>query len=92
MNKAQLIEHIAEQAQLTRQEAARALEAMLDGVKRTLARGGEVTLVGFGTFAVDERAARKGRNPQTGEVVQIPAARIPKFRPGKALRDAVASS
>ncbi|TSE23883.1 DNA-binding protein HU-beta [Tepidimonas sediminis] len=89
MNKAQLIEHIAERAQLTRQEAARALEAVLEGVTQTLVRGGEVTLVGFGTFAVDERAARKGRNPKTGEPVDIPAARMPKFRPGKALRDAV---
>ena len=89
MNKAQLIEHIAERAQLTRQEAARALEAVLEGVTQTLVRGGEVTLVGFGTFAVDERAARTGRNPKTGEPVDIPAARMPKVRPGKALRDAV---
>lgn len=89
MNKAQLIEHIAEQAQLTRQEAARALEAMLAGVVQTLARGGEVTLLGFGSFVVEERAARKGRNPRTGEAVDIPAAKMPKFRPGKALRDAV---
>ncbi|MCX7742035.1 MAG: HU family DNA-binding protein, partial [Tepidimonas sp.] len=63
MNKAQLIDHMAERAQLTRQEASRALEALLEGVTQTLVRGGEVTLVGFGTFAVDERAPRKGRNP-----------------------------
>lgn len=89
MNKAQLIDHMAERAQLTRQEAGRALEALLEGVTQTLVRGGEVTLVGFGTFAVDERAPRKGRNPKTGEEVAIPAAKIPKFRPGKRLREAV---
>lgn len=89
MNKAQLIDHIAEQAELTKQQAARALEALLAGVTDTLARGGDVTLVGFGSFLVDERAARKGRNPKTGEVVDIAAAKMPKFRPGKALKDAV---
>jgi len=89
MNKAQLIDHIAEQAELTKQQAARALEALLSGVTDTLARGGDVTLVGFGSFQVDERAARKGRNPKTGEVVDIAAAKMPKFRPGKALKDAV---
>ncbi|MCX7662886.1 MAG: HU family DNA-binding protein [Tepidimonas fonticaldi] len=89
MNKAQLIDHIAERAELTKQEAARALDAFLATVSDTLARGGDVTLVGFGTFQVDERAARKGRNPKTGEVVEIAAAKMPKFRPGKALKDAV---
>lgn len=89
MNKTQLIDHIAEQAQLTKQEAGRALEAFLGAVTQTLARGGDVTLVGFGTFVVDERAARKGRNPKTGAEVEIAAAKIPKFRPGKALKDAV---
>ncbi len=89
MNKTQLIDHIAEQAQLTRQQATRALEAMLGAVTDTLARGGDVTLVGFGSFVVDERAARKGRNPKTGEAVDIPAVKMPKFRPGKALKDAV---
>ncbi|OBS31348.1 DNA-binding protein HU-beta [Tepidimonas fonticaldi] len=89
MNKAQLIDHIAERAELTKQEAARALDAFLATVSDTLARGGDVTLVGFGTFQVDERAARKGRNPKTGEVVDIAAAKMPKFRPGKALKDAV---
>ncbi|MGQ9725469.1 MAG: HU family DNA-binding protein [Tepidimonas sp.] len=89
MNKAQLIEYMAEQAELTKQEAARALDAFLSAVTVTLARGGDVTLVGFGSFQVDERAARKGRNPRTGTVVEIAAAKIPKFRPGKALKDAV---
>lgn len=89
MNKAQLIEHIAEQAQLTRQEAGRALDALLNAVTTTLARGGDVTLVGFGSFVVEERAARTGRNPKTGEPVAIAAAKIAKFRPGKALKDAL---
>lgn len=89
MNKAQLIEHMAEQAQLTKAEAARALEALLATVTATLARGGDVTVVGFGSFVVEERAARTGRNPKTGEPVAIPAAKIPKFRPGKAFKDAV---
>ncbi|TSE34484.1 HU family DNA-binding protein [Tepidimonas charontis] len=89
MNKTQLIDHIAEQAQLTRQQATRALDAVLGAVTDTLARGGDVTLVGFGSFVVDERAARKGRNPKTGEAVDIPAVKMPKFRPGKALKDAV---
>ncbi|MCX7691944.1 HU family DNA-binding protein [Tepidimonas taiwanensis] len=89
MNKAQLIEQMAEQAQLTKAEAARALEALLATVTATLARGGDVTVVGFGSFVVEERAARTGRNPKTGEPVAIPAAKIPKFRPGKAFKDAV---
>jgi DNA-binding protein HU-beta len=89
MNKAQLIDHIAEKADLTRQQAARALDAFTSAVTTTLAQGGDVTLVGFGTFVVDERAARKGRNPKTGEIVEIAAAKMPKIRPGKALKDAV---
>ena len=89
MNKAQLIEQMAEQAQLTKAEAARALEALLATVTATLARGGDVTVVGFGSFVVEERSARTGRNPKTGEPVAIPAAKIPKFRPGKAFKDAV---
>ena len=89
MNKAQLIEQMAEQAQLTKAEAARALEALLATVTATLARGGDVTVVGFGSFVVEERAARTGRNPKTGEPVAIPTAKIPKFRPGKAFKDAV---
>ena len=89
MNKAQLIEQMAEQAQLTKAEAARALEALLATVTATLARGGDVTVVGFGSFVVEERASRTGRNPKTGEPVAIPAAKIPKFRPGKAFKDAV---
>ncbi len=89
MNKTELIEHIAKQADISKAAATRALEAMLDGVKTTLKKGGTVSLVGFGTFAVGKRAARSGRNPRTGAPIKIKAAKIPKFRPGKALKDAL---
>ncbi|MDR0457793.1 MAG: HU family DNA-binding protein [Burkholderiaceae bacterium] len=89
MNKTELIEHIAENADLSKAAAARALDATLDAVKRTLKKGGAVSLVGFGTFAVTKRAARSGRNPQTGATIKIKAAKVPKFRPGKALKDAL---
>ena len=89
MNKTELIEHIAENADLSKAAAARALDATLDAVKRTLKKGGAVSLVGFGTFAVSKRAARTGRNPQTGATIKIKAAKVPKFRPGKALKDAL---
>ena len=89
MNKTELIEHIAENADLSKAAAARALDATLDAVKRTLKKGGSVSLVGFGTFAVSKRAARSGRNPQTGATIKIKAAKVPKFRPGKALKDAL---
>jgi DNA-binding protein HU-beta len=89
VNKTELIEHIAENADLSKAAAARALDATLDAVKRTLKKGGAVSLVGFGTFAVTKRAARSGRNPQTGATIKIKAAKVPKFRPGKALKDAL---
>jgi DNA-binding protein HU-beta len=89
VNKTELIEHIAEHADLSKAAAARALDATLDAVKRTLKKGGSVSLVGFGTFAVTKRAARSGRNPQTGATIKIKAAKVPKFRPGKALKDAL---
>ena len=90
MNKAELIEHIANTAQLnSKAEAARALDAMIDAVKRTLKKGDSVSLIGFGTFAVTKRAARTGRNPRTGAAIKIKAAKIPKFRPGKGLKDAI---
>ena len=89
MNKTELIEHIAENADLSKAAAARALDATLEAVKRTLKKGGAVSLVGFGTFAVSKRAARTGRNPQTGATIKIKAAKVPKFRPGKALKDAL---
>ena len=89
MNKTELIDHIAEQADISKAEAARALEAVGGAVEATLKEGGSVSLVGFGTFAVGKRAARTGRNPRTGDAIKIEAANVPKFRPGKALKDAL---
>lgn len=89
MNKTDLIEHIAKQADISKAAATRALDAVVGGIKVALKRGTSVSLVGFGTFAVGKRAARTGRNPRTGESIKIKAAKVPKFRPGKALKDAV---
>ncbi|HEY9238435.1 MAG: HU family DNA-binding protein [Burkholderiaceae bacterium] len=89
MNKSELIEHIAKQADISKAAAARALEAVIGGVKTTLKKNNTVSLVGFGTFSVGKRAARSGRNPRTGATIKIKAAKVPKFRPGKALKDAV---
>ena len=89
MNKTELIEHIAKQADISKAAATRALEATIGAIKVTLKNGDLVSLVGFGTFAVGKRAARVGRNPRTGVEIKIKAAKIPKFRPGKALKDAL---
>ena len=89
MNKAEMIDDIAKQADLSKAAAARALDAVVGGVKSTLKKSGTVTIVGFGTFAVSKRAARTGRNPRTGAQIKIRAAKVPKFKPGKALRDAI---
>ncbi|MBA3599587.1 MAG: HU family DNA-binding protein [Methylibium sp.] len=89
MNKTELIEHIAKQADISKAAATRALEALIGGVRTTLKKGGSVSLVGFGTFAVTKRAARSGRNPRTGDSIKIKAAKVPKFRPGKALKEAL---
>ncbi|MES2879039.1 MAG: HU family DNA-binding protein [Pseudomonadota bacterium] len=89
MNKTELIEHIALQADISKAAAARALDATIGAVKTTLKNGGSVSLVGFGTFAVGDRAGRVGRNPRTGTAIKISAAKVPKFRPGKALKDAL---
>ena len=89
MNKSELIEHIAKQADISKAAATRALEAVIGGVKTTLKRGGSVSLVGFGTFMVTKRAASAGRNPRTGAAIKIKAAKVPKFRPGKGLKDAL---
>ncbi len=89
MNKSELIEHIAAQADISKAASGRALEAFIGAVKTTLKKGNSVTLVGFGTFDVTKRAKRSGRNPRTGEAITIKAAKIPKFRAGKALKDAV---
>lgn len=89
MNKQELIAGIAEKAELTKKDAEKALVAFTDVVKEELGKGGKVQLVGFGTFEVSERAAREGRNPQTGETMKIEACKAPKFKAGKALKDAV---
>jgi DNA-binding protein HU-beta len=89
MNKADLVARIAEEAEITRHQAEKALNALMDGVQDALSNGDNVTLVGFGTFSVMSRAARKGRNPQTGREIFIPASKTPKFRAGKGLRDAI---
>jgi DNA-binding protein HU-beta len=89
VNKTELIDHIAESADLSKAAATRAIDAMIGAVKTTLKKNGTVTLVGFGTFSVGKRAARIGRNPRSGEAIKIKAAKVPKFKPGKALKDAV---
>lgn len=89
MNKSELIEHIAQQADISKAAAGRALEALIGGVQGALKKGSSVSLVGFGTFSVTKRAARSGRNPRTGATIKIKAAKVPKFRPGKALKDAL---
>ena len=89
VNKTELIEHIAKHADISKAAATRALESTIGAVKTTLKKGGSVSLVGFGTFAVGKRAARVGRNPRTGDAIKIKAAKVPKFRPGKALKDAL---
>ncbi len=89
MNKSELIDQIAESADISKAAAGRALDATVAAVKTALKKGGEVSLVGFGTFYVGKRAARTGRNPQTGASIKIKAAKVPKFRAGKGLKDAV---
>lgn len=89
MNKTELVEHIAATAGITKTEANKALDATLSGIQDTLKKGNTVTLIGFGTFEVSERAAREGRNPRTGETIKIKKAYVPKFRAGKGLKDAV---
>lgn len=87
MNKTELIAHIANHSAISKAAASRALESIVDAVKKTLKKGDTVSLVGFGTFAAGKRLARTGRNPRTGEAIKIKAAKVPKFRPGKALKD-----
>ncbi|MDX1406112.1 MAG: HU family DNA-binding protein [Woeseiaceae bacterium] len=89
MNKGELIESVSAGAGMSRADATKAVDAVLDSVTRTLAGGGSVSLVGFGTFTVKHRAARMGRNPRTGEAIQIQASKVPGFKAGKALKDAV---
>ena len=89
MNKTELIDQIATAADISKAAAGRALDATVEAIKGALQAGDRVNLIGFGTFYVGERAARTGRNPQTGKTIEIKAAKSPKFRPGKTLKDAV---
>ena len=89
MNKTELVECIATQADLSKAKAAEAVDAFVEAVTTSLKKGKDVTLVGFGTFTISKRAARTGRNPQTGATIKIAASKAPKFRPGKSLKDAV---
>ena len=89
MNKLEIIDHIAKSADISKAAAGRSLDAAVSAIKTAMKKGGMVTLVGFGTFYVGKRAARAGRNPRTGAAIKISAARVPKFRAGKALKDAV---
>lgn len=89
MNKTELISSVAETAGLSKKDATAAVEALFGSVQDTLAKGDKVQIIGFGTFEVRERAARKGRNPQTGKEIEIAASKVPAFKAGKALKDAV---
>ncbi len=89
MNKAELIEEVANATGMSKSAAAESVDAVFDVITSCLKRGDTATVVGFGTFAVSDRAARTGRNPRTGEAITIPASRSPKFKAGKALKDAV---
>ena len=89
LNKAELIESIASEAKISKADAKRALDAFVNNTTKALKKGERVALVGFGTFSITKRAARKGRNPQTGAAVKIPARTVPKFSAGKGLKDAV---
>jgi DNA-binding protein HU-beta len=89
MNKSELIDALADASDLSKADAARALSGFIDSVTAALKKGDTVSLIGFGTFSVKDRAARQGRNPQTGETIQIKAAKIPSFKAGKGLKDAI---
>lgn len=89
MNKSDLIDAMADSADISKAAAGRALDAAIDAVTKALKKGDQVSLVGFGTFSVKKRAARTGRNPRTGETINIKASKVPGFKAGKALKDAV---
>jgi DNA-binding protein HU-beta len=89
MNKSELIEAVAQSADISKAAAARAVDGVVQSITDALREGDQATLVGFGTFVVRERAARTGRNPRTGEAIEIKASKIPSFKAGKALKDAV---
>ena len=89
MNKSQLIEHVASKTDMPKREAADAVDAVLQTIEESLSRGGEISLTGFGKFSVAQRNARQGRNPRTGETIEIKAARVPRFSAGAGLKSAV---
>jgi DNA-binding protein HU-beta len=89
VNKTELIAKVAEKTQMTKKDATQSVEAVLEAITEALKNGEKVQLIGFGNFEVRERAARKGRNPQTGKEITIPASKVPAFKPGKALKDEV---
>jgi len=89
MNKTDLINQVTETSELSKKDAAKAVDAVFDTVQESLKEGEPVQLIGFGTFEVRERSARKGRNPQTGEEIDIPASKVPAFKPGKGLKEIV---
>jgi DNA-binding protein HU-beta len=89
LNKSELVDSVAAEAKLTKAQAGEAIDATINAIQNALKAGQQVNLVGFGSFMVTERAARTGRNPRTGEEINIPAAQLPKFKPGKGLKDAV---
>ncbi|AFJ62456.1 non-specific DNA-binding protein Hbs [Bacillus velezensis] len=90
MNKTELINAVAEASELSKKDATKAVDSVFDTILDALKNGDKIQLIGFGNFEVRERSARKGRNPQTGEEIEIPASKVPAFKPGKALKDAVA--
>ncbi|MCY7877271.1 non-specific DNA-binding protein Hbs, partial [Bacillus spizizenii] len=89
-NKTELINAVAEASELSKKDATKAVDSVFDTILDALKNGDKIQLIGFGNFEVRERSARKGRNPQTGEEIEIPASKVPAFKPGKALKDAVA--
>ena len=89
MNKGELVDAVAKDAKISKAEAQAAVDSVVDNVTATLKQGNKVTLVGFGTFSTSDRSAREGRNPQTGKPIKIPAKKVAKFSPGKALKDAI---
>ena len=89
MTRVEIIAKMAKDADVSKAAAQKALDSFIDSIKKTLKKGNKVTLIGFGTFSVGKRAARKGRNPQTGEVIKIKASKAPKFKAGKAFKDAL---
>lgn len=90
MNKTELINAVVEASELSKKDATKAVDSVFDTILDALKNGDKIQLIGFGNFEVRERSARKGRNPQTGAEIEIPASKVPAFKPGKALKDAVA--